>query len=68
MLLYDKHDLWRAGLTDGSLTRLTDGAEQNREYRVVNLDPEATFFSTASFERGDDIWLAVRDLWTKESA
>jgi dipeptidyl aminopeptidase/acylaminoacyl peptidase len=66
-LLYDKHDIWLANLGRGSVERLTTGAEIGRQYRVVNLDPEASRFSTAVLDPEEDVWLSVRDLRTKES-
>jgi fermentation-respiration switch protein FrsA (DUF1100 family) len=66
-LLYDKHDVWLADLERGSIDRLTTGAEQGREYRVVNLDPTASQFATPLVDPEEDVWLAVRDLRTKES-
>ena len=66
VLLYDKHDVWRAGLTDGSIMRLTRGAEKGRQYRVVNLDPEASF-EAPLIDQDERAWLSVRDLRTKES-
>jgi dipeptidyl aminopeptidase/acylaminoacyl peptidase len=67
ILLYDKHDVWRAGLEDGFLERLTRGAEEGRQYRVVNLDPDGSPFQTPVLEPGAETWLSVRHLRTKES-
>lgn len=67
--LYDKHDVWRADLRSGSLSRLTRGSEEGREYRVVNPDPEARLFGRepTPLDPGEPIWLSVRDLTTKAS-
>lgn len=67
VLLYDEHDVWLADLDDGGLERLTSGAQEGREYRVVNLDPDAGFFSLADLDRGERPWLSVRDVRTKAS-
>ncbi|NJD18226.1 MAG: S9 family peptidase, partial [Gemmatimonadetes bacterium] len=67
--LHDKHDVWRADLSTGTLTRLTKGAEEGREYRVVNPDPEARPSGrrpTGLPGRGP-LWMSVRDLTTKAS-
>lgn len=66
--LYDEHDVWRADLGSGELARLTRGAEEGREYRVVDPDPEARRFGRdVTALDPSDLWLTVRDLTTKES-
>jgi acetyl esterase/lipase len=67
--LYDKHDVWRADLRSGALTRLTRGAEEGREYRVVNPDPEARTGGRrpTGLKSDGPLWVAVRDLRTKAS-
>ncbi|HSW28633.1 MAG TPA: prolyl oligopeptidase family serine peptidase [Longimicrobiales bacterium] len=69
VFLHDKHDVWRADPTTGALTRLTRGAEEGREYRVVNPDPETRSGGrrpTALPARGP-LWMSMRDLTTKAS-
>lgn len=67
--LYDKHDVWRADLRSGTVARLTRGAEEGREYRVVNPDPEARSFGRepTALDPDEPLWLSVRDLTTKAS-
>ena len=40
VLLYDKFDVWAVAAGGGKATRLTDGAAEQTEYRVADLDPE----------------------------
>jgi dipeptidyl aminopeptidase/acylaminoacyl peptidase len=65
--LYDQHDVWRADLRDGALVRLTRGAEEGREYRVTNPDPEARSFGRepTGLDPAGPLWLTVRDPKTK---
>lgn len=42
-LLYDEYDVYRADLTQGSVERLTRGADEGLRYRVVDPDPESSF-------------------------
>ncbi|MEQ8329200.1 MAG: prolyl oligopeptidase family serine peptidase [Longimicrobiales bacterium] len=65
--LYDKYDVWRADLGTGAVERLTDGAATGHEYRIVNLDPEAGFFSTAELDPAEPVWMARRHTRTKAS-
>ncbi|HEX9884840.1 MAG TPA: prolyl oligopeptidase family serine peptidase, partial [Longimicrobiales bacterium] len=68
-LLYDKHDVWRADLSSGEVTRLTRGAEEGLQYRITWPDPERG--PAADDFRGIDpdepLWLSVRHLDTKAS-
>ncbi len=66
-LVYDRHDVWRVGLWDGSAERLTRGAEQGRQYRVLDLDPDRAFTDPTVLDSDERLWLTVRDLRTKES-
>ncbi len=66
-LLYDEHDVWRADLLDGTLERLTRGAEGRERMRVVDLDPDATFFSTPVLDADQDLVLSVFHRRTKAS-
>lgn len=67
VLIYDEHDVWRVGLTDGSATRLTRGAEEGRQYRLVNLDPEAGFSDAPTVAVGEPAWLSVRGVRSKQT-
>ena len=62
VLLYDKHDVWRADLGSGTLTRQTRGAEEGLQFRTLDLDPERP-----GLVPGDALWLSVRSLTTKAS-
>jgi dienelactone hydrolase len=65
---YDEHDVWRADLGSGELARLTRGAEEGREYRLVDPDPEARRFGRdVTALDPADLWFSVRDLTTKAS-
>jgi dipeptidyl aminopeptidase/acylaminoacyl peptidase len=66
-LLYDKHDVWRVSLADGAAERLTRGAEEGRQYRIVDLDPDAGFSTAPVLDPDAGPWLSVRDLRSKES-
>lgn len=66
-LLYDKNDVYRADLSRGTVERLTRGAEKGLRYRVVDLDPEASFFRPTELESDEDVWLSVFDPRSKES-
>jgi dipeptidyl aminopeptidase/acylaminoacyl peptidase len=67
VLLYDKHDVWRADLGDGRVVRLTRGAEEGRRYRVVQPDPDAPSFGTRALDPDEPLWLSVFDLRSKAS-
>ena len=63
-LLYDKHDVWRANLESGEITRLTRGHEEGLQFRVVNLHPDG---ASEPLEADQAVWLSVRHLRTKAS-
>lgn len=67
--LYDEHDVWEADLSSGALRRRTPGAEDGLQYRVVNLDPDASPFnpSAAGVDTDDGLWLRIFDPETKAS-
>ncbi|NNF14881.1 MAG: S9 family peptidase [Gemmatimonadetes bacterium] len=66
-LVYDEFDVHLADLTTGETRRLTDGEAEARRYRVVNLDPDASFFQPARIEAGDPVWYSVIDTQSKAS-
>jgi dipeptidyl aminopeptidase/acylaminoacyl peptidase len=66
VVLYDEHDAYRARLRDGSLVRLTDGAESGVRYRIVDPDPERGF-GPSDLDWGTEPWLSVFDERTKAS-
>lgn len=67
--LYDRHDVWQASPSGGAVTRLTRGAEEGREYRVADPDPEARRFGRdpTPLPADQPLWLSVRDPRTKAS-
>ena len=67
--LHDRHDVWEADLGTGSLTRRTTGLEDGLEYRVMNLDPDASPFnpSAAGLDPEQPIWLRLTDPSTMAS-
>ncbi len=67
--LHDRHDVWEADLASGALTRRTPGAEDGLEYRVINLDPDASAFdlTAAGLELGSPLWLRISDPRTMAS-
>jgi dipeptidyl aminopeptidase/acylaminoacyl peptidase len=69
VFLHDRLDVWHADLETGALERLTRGAEDGLEHRVVNPDPDARPFEAdpAGLPRGGALWLALRDPRTKAS-
>ncbi|MEM7310510.1 MAG: DUF5829 family protein [Planctomycetota bacterium] len=44
VLLYDRYDVWRVAPDGGSATRLTRGAEEGVQHRVVDLDEDEESF------------------------
>jgi len=67
VLLYDAHDVWRADLRTGGLTRVTDGAAENQVYRLVNLDPDQSPFGAGVYGEDDALWFSHFDRRTKAS-
>lgn len=67
--LHDRHDVWEADLETGALRRLTPGADDGLEYRVVNLDPDASPFDPGAEGLDPDapIWLRILDRSTMAS-
>ena len=68
-VLHDQQDVWRADLRSGALTRLTRGAEEGRQYRVTDPDPEARPVGRGptGLDPAEPVWLSVRDRTTKAS-
>ncbi|MEZ4416427.1 MAG: YqiA/YcfP family alpha/beta fold hydrolase [Gemmatimonadota bacterium] len=66
-LLYDKHDVWRADLVTGVLTRMTEGAQAGIRYRVAHVDPERRPGEATPWSDTDPLWLSTLDLDTKRS-
>ena len=65
-LLYDEYDVYRADLTQGSVERVTRGADEGLRYRVVDPDPESSF-GPVELEQDADVWFSVFDLRSKAS-
>lgn len=66
-LLYDEYDVHLADLESGASRALTEGAADGHRYRVVDLDPDASFFQPARLEADEDVWFSVFDTHTKAS-
>jgi dienelactone hydrolase len=62
VLLYDKFDVWEVAAGGGRATRLTDGAAEQTEYRVVDLDPDVD-----AIDRSKPVYLALSGAWNKKS-
>lgn len=67
--LHDRYDVWEADLASGSLVRRTTGMDDGLEYRVLNLDPEASTFdpSAAGLDPDQPMWLRLTDPSTMAS-
>lgn len=65
--LYDKFDVYRADPAGGTPVRLTNGAAEGLQYRVLRMDPDLSFFDPNVLEAGAPIWLSVRNVRTKAS-
>lgn len=65
--VYDKHDIYEADLASGAMVRRTHGADDGLRYRLVDPDPDARPFATVEVGAGEELWLSVFDLRTKES-
>lgn len=65
--IYDRHDVWRVDLREGSAVRLTDGATSGEQFRIVNLDPDQPRFGPPLLESDGAMVLSVRHLRTKAS-
>jgi dienelactone hydrolase len=62
VLVYDKYDVWQLAADGSKATRLTDGAAEQIEYRVVRLDPDAP-----SIDRAQPVYFEMTGDWTKKS-
>lgn len=61
VLLYDKYDVWRVRPDGSGAQRLTRGAEDSVQYRVVRLDREEP-----TIDPRKPIYLATYGEWTKQ--
>jgi dipeptidyl aminopeptidase/acylaminoacyl peptidase len=62
ILIYDRYDLWEARLDGSKVTRLTRGAEEEVEHRVVaRLDPREE-----SVDPSKPLYLTLHGEWTKK--
>jgi dienelactone hydrolase len=62
VLLYDKFDVWEVAATGSKAARLTDGAAEQTEYRVVDVDPDLE-----PVDRSRPIYLEMRGVWNKKA-
>jgi dipeptidyl aminopeptidase/acylaminoacyl peptidase len=62
VLVYDKFDIWRIAADGSGAARLTNGAADSVEHRLVTLDPDAEFVSLDTPQ-----YLRVLNIWTKAS-
>ena len=62
VLLYDQHDVWRVAPDGSGGTRLTRGAEEAVQHRVVRTDLENRFIDPSA-----PVYLSLYGLWTKRS-
>jgi dienelactone hydrolase len=62
VLVYDKFDVWQIAADGSKSTRLTDGAAEQIEYRVVDLDPQQD-----TIDRAQPLYLEMSGVWTKKS-
>jgi len=61
ILLYDRYDVWRVRPDGSGATRLTDGAKDSVQYRVVDVDTAA-----AALDPARPIYLSTYGEWTKQ--
>ena len=62
VLIHDRYDLWEARADGSKLTRLTRGAEEEVEHRLVTgLDPRAE-----SIDPSQPLYLTLHGEWTKK--
>ena len=45
VLIYDKYDIWQFDTQSGDAVKLTDGRDENRIFRIRNLDPDRETFA-----------------------
>ena len=62
VLLYDKFDVWEVAANGTKAARLTDGAAEQTEYRVVDVDPDVD-----PIDRSKPIYLDMSGTWSKKS-
>jgi dipeptidyl aminopeptidase/acylaminoacyl peptidase len=62
VLLYDKFDVWEVAANGTKAVRLTDGAADQTEYRVADLDPDVD-----PIDRSKPLYLEMSGTWSKKS-
>jgi dipeptidyl aminopeptidase/acylaminoacyl peptidase len=62
VLINDKFDVWEVSPAGAKATRMTDGAAEQIEYRVADLDPDLD-----TIDRSKPIYFDMTGLWTKKS-
>ena len=62
VLLYDKYDVWQVAADGSKATKLTDGAADRTQYRVVRFDPDIP-----AVDRAQPLYFDITGEWTKKS-
>jgi dienelactone hydrolase len=62
VLLNDKFDIWEVSPNGAGAARLTDGAAEQTEYRIADLDPDLD-----AIDRSKPVYLDMSGVWTKKS-
>ena len=62
VLLYDKFDVWQVAANGTKAARVTDGAAEQTEYRVVDVDPDVD-----AIDRSKPVYLSLSGVWNKKS-
>jgi len=60
VLINDKYDIWQFDTQNGRSTKLTDGREEQRIFRIYDLDPEKEIFA-----RNERLLLTMYHDWNK---
>lgn len=61
VLLYDQYDVWRVAPNGSGATRLTRGAEEEVEHRVVDLDPKREAIDPAA-----PLYVSLHGEWSEK--
>lgn len=62
VLLYDKFDVWEVAAGGARATRLTDGAAEQTEYRVTDIDPDSD-----PIDRSRPLYFELSGAWNKKA-
>jgi hypothetical protein len=61
VLLYDRYDVWSVGPDGSGAAKITDGATEQIEHRLIRLDREQDFIDPSQ-----PVWLDLYGRWTKK--